>query len=101
MNSFTRRLCSGLTILAVAAVSACGGGGDTSGEGAAGQINGAGATFPYPIYSKWFSEYNRLRPEARINYQSQGSGAGIRQLTSRTVFFGASDQPMHDQQLSN
>jgi phosphate transport system substrate-binding protein len=63
------------------------------------QINGAGATFPNPIYSKWFSEYNKLHPGVRINYQSLGSGAGIRQLTSRTVFFGASDQPMNDDQL--
>src|SRR5687768_16102398 len=57
------------------------------------QINGAGATFPNPLYSKWFSEYERLRPEVRINYQSIGSGGGIRQLSSRTVFFGASDAP--------
>jgi phosphate transport system substrate-binding protein len=63
------------------------------------QINGAGATFPYPIYSKWFDEYNKLHPEVRVNYQSQGSGAGIRQLTNETVFFGASDGPMTDEQL--
>ena len=60
------------------------------------QITGAGATFPYPIYSKWFSEYNKLHPNVEINYQSIGSGGGIRQLTERTVFFGASDQPMSD-----
>ena len=63
------------------------------------QINGAGATFPNPMYSKWFAEYNKLHPNVRINYQSLGSGAGIRQLTSRTVFFGATDQPMKDEQL--
>jgi phosphate transport system substrate-binding protein len=63
------------------------------------QINGAGATFPYPIYSKWFAEYNRLHPEIRINYQSIGSGGGIRQITNGTVFFGASDGPMTDEQL--
>jgi phosphate transport system substrate-binding protein len=63
------------------------------------QINGAGATFPYPIYSKWFSEYNKLHPEVEINYQSIGSGGGIKQLTSQTVFFGASDGPMSDDQL--
>ncbi len=63
------------------------------------QINGAGATFPYPIYSKWFAEYNKLHPEIQINYQSIGSGGGIRQLTNRTVFFGASDGPMTDEQL--
>ena len=64
------------------------------------QIDGAGATFPYPIYSKWFSEYNKLHPEVQINYQSIGSGGGIRQLTNETVFFGASDGPMTDEQLS-
>jgi len=74
------------------------GGAASSGSGVL--INGAGATFPNPIYSKWFAEYNRLHPEVRINYQSLGSGAGIRQLTSRTVFFGASDQPMSDQQIA-
>jgi phosphate transport system substrate-binding protein len=75
------------------------GGGTPASTGSAAQINGAGATFPYPLYSKWFSEYNKVRPDVRINYQSLGSGAGIRQLTSRTVFFGASDQPMKDEQM--
>src|SRR4026209_2338890 len=63
------------------------------------QINGAGATFPYPIYSKWFSEYNTLHPNIRINYQSIGSGGGIPQGTNQTVFFGATDGPMTDAQL--
>jgi phosphate transport system substrate-binding protein len=63
------------------------------------QINGAGATFPAPIYTKWFAEYNKLHPEVRINYQPLGSGAGIRQITERTVFFGASDGPMTQEQL--
>src|SRR6476620_4095421 len=63
------------------------------------QINGAGATFPYPIYSKWFSDYNKLHPEVEINYQPIGSGGGIKQLTSQTVFFGATDGPMTDAQL--
>ncbi|HEU4401191.1 MAG TPA: phosphate ABC transporter substrate-binding protein PstS [Candidatus Polarisedimenticolia bacterium] len=63
------------------------------------QIDGAGATFPYPLYSKWFSEYNALKPDIRINYQSIGSGGGIRQLTNQTVFFGASDGPMTTEQL--
>jgi phosphate transport system substrate-binding protein len=62
-------------------------------------IDGAGATFPYPIYSKWFSEYNKLHPNVEINYQAIGSGGGIRQLTNQTVFFGASDGPMTDAQL--
>ncbi len=64
------------------------------------QIDGAGATFPYPIYSKWFSEYNKLHPTVQINYQSIGSGGGIRQLTNQTVFFGASDGPMSNDQLA-
>jgi phosphate transport system substrate-binding protein len=63
------------------------------------QINGAGATFPFPIYSKWFSEYNKLHPAVQINYQSIGSGGGIRQLTAQTVFFGATDGPMTNEQL--
>ena len=63
------------------------------------RINGAGATFPYPIYSKWFSEYNKLHANVQINYQSIGSGGGIRQVSNQTVFFGASDGPMTDEQL--
>jgi phosphate transport system substrate-binding protein len=62
-------------------------------------INGAGATFPYPIYSKWFDEYQKAHPDIRINYQSIGSGGGIKQLTAQTVFFGASDGPMTEAQL--
>ena len=65
------------------------------------QINGAGATFPYPIYSKWFSEYNKLHPEVEINYQSIGSGGGIRQVINQTVFFGATDGPMTPEQLQS
>jgi phosphate transport system substrate-binding protein len=64
------------------------------------QITGGGATFPYPIYSKWFSEYNKLHPNVEINYQSQGSGFGIRQLTNQSVFFGATDGPMTPEQLA-
>jgi phosphate transport system substrate-binding protein len=64
------------------------------------QINGAGATFPYPIYSKWFSEYNKINSKVQINYQSIGSGGGIRQVTERTVFFGATDGPMTPEQLA-
>jgi phosphate transport system substrate-binding protein len=62
-------------------------------------INGAGATFPYPIYSKWFDEYHKLHDTIQINYQSVGSGAGIKQVTEGTVDFGASDGPMNDEQL--
>ena len=62
-------------------------------------INGAGATFPYPIYSKWFDEYRKLHPDIQINYQSIGSGGGIRQVLAGTVDFGATDGPMTDEQL--
>jgi phosphate transport system substrate-binding protein len=62
-------------------------------------LNGAGATFPNPIYSKWFSEYHKVHSDVQINYQSIGSGAGIRQVTAGTVDFGASDMPMTDKQL--
>jgi phosphate transport system substrate-binding protein len=95
-------------LTAVALTVACGGGSssgpvrppsEASSTGTT-QINGAGATLPYPIYSKWFSEYNKLHPNVQINYQSIGSGGGIRQLTERTVFFGASDQPMSDEMLA-
>lgn len=98
------RLLSAIVVSAVLATAACGGGAPASDQGtpqagAGVQINGAGATFPYPIYSKWFAEYNALHPDVRINYQSIGSGGGIRQLTNRTVFFGATDGPMTDDQL--
>src|SRR5467141_2795657 len=63
-------------------------------------ITGAGATFPYPVYGKWFDEYHKLHPLVQINYQSIGSGGGIRQVTEGTVDFGASDVPMTDEQLS-
>src|SRR6266481_1411679 len=63
-------------------------------------INGAGATFPNPIYAKWFSEYHKLHSDIQINYQSIGSGGGIRQLLAGTVDFGASDGPMSDEQLA-
>jgi phosphate transport system substrate-binding protein len=62
-------------------------------------IVGAGATFPYPIYSAWFAEYAKVRPDVEISYQSIGSGGGIRQLTDQFVFFGASDAPMIEQEL--
>jgi len=64
-------------------------------------LNGAGATFPNPIYSKWFSEYHKIHSEVQVNYQPIGSGGGIRQLTAGTVDFGASDMPMTDKQLQD
>ena len=64
-------------------------------------LSGAGATFPYPMYSKWFSEYSKSHSGVEINYQSIGSGGGIRQVTAGTVDFGASDMPMTDKQLQD
>lgn len=68
-------------------------GGDPSAGGRV-SLNGAGATFPFPLYSKWMAEYNRQHPDVRINYQSIGSGGGIRQIIAGTVDFGATDAPM-------
>jgi phosphate transport system substrate-binding protein len=64
------------------------------------KLTGAGATFPYPIYSKWFSEYSAAHPGVQINYQSIGSGGGIRQVTAGLVDFGATDGPATDEQLA-
>jgi len=62
-------------------------------------VNGAGATFPYPLYSKWFSEYAKIDPSVKFNYQSIGSGGGIKQITAQTVDFGASDKFLSDAEL--
>ncbi len=81
-----------LTLLAAAVLSA------SSAAAQMKTLNGAGATFPYPIYSKWFDEYHKVKPDLQINYQSIGSGGGIRQVTEKTVDFGATDGPMTNQQ---
>lgn len=97
-----RVLAAATAIAAAVAAAACGGSApEAPAATTAGpvQINGAGATFPYPIYSKWFDEYHKANPSVQINYQSIGSGGGIRQLTNETVFFGATDGPMSDEQL--
>jgi len=85
MRKFTLLLLCALTALPLAAQTT---------------LNGAGATFPYPMYSKWFNEYHKLHSDVQINYQSIGSGGGIRQVTEGTVDFGASDMPMTDAQLA-
>ena len=82
-----------LLLLAVMAI--------TGQASAATLINGAGATFPYPIYSKWFSEYAKIDPSVKFNYQSIGSGGGIKQIIARTVDFGASDKFLTDEQLKS
>jgi phosphate transport system substrate-binding protein len=94
-----RSITAGLFAGALCLVAGCKGKATDSGPagtaaGGAVTLNGAGATFPYPLYSKWMSEYNKLNPNIRINYQSIGSGGGIRQITAGTVDFGASDAPM-------
>ncbi|TNE98746.1 MAG: phosphate ABC transporter substrate-binding protein PstS, partial [Deltaproteobacteria bacterium] len=63
------------------------------------KVNGAGASFPYPIYSKWFSEYKKVKADVEFNYQAIGSGGGIRQLIKQTVDFGASDAPMKEKDM--
>src|ERR687885_161738 len=74
--------------------------GASSGSGAV-SLQGAGATFPNPLYQKWLSEYGRLHPNVKIDYQSIGSGGGIKQLKEQTVDFGASDAPMKDDDLKS
>src|SRR3989441_8538656 len=91
MNSM--KLCS----LAAGAAMALAGGSDVCAQML---INGAGATFPYPIYSKWFDEYAKVDPSVRFNYQSIGSGGGQKQIMAQTVDFGASDGPMSDENLA-
>src|ERR1043166_5350733 len=78
------------------ALTACGGGGGSSSEI---RLQGAGATFPNPLYQKWLSEYGKAHANVKIDYQSIGSGGGIKQIQSRTVDFGASDSPMRDEDL--
>ena len=68
---------------------------------AAQKINGAGATFPYPIYSKWFTEYQKTHKDVEFNYQSIGSGGGIKQVLAQTVDFGATDAPMTDEEMKS
>lgn len=89
-HSFTRKLLAGLLLSGVAVTAAS----------AQMTINGAGATFPYPIYSKWFDAYAKVDPSVRFNYQSIGSGGGQKQILAQTVDFGASDGPMSDENLA-
>lgn len=100
------RVVGGVVLMLAAAGAGCGGqqappesSPPPAAAGSGLQINGAGATFPNPIYSKWFDEYHKLHPDVQINYQPIGSGGGIRQITSETVFFGATDGPMTEEQL--
>jgi len=76
----------------------CGGGSGTDANAEV-KLQGAGATFPNPLYQKWFSEYNKITPNAKFDYQSIGSGGGIKQITAKTVDFGGSDAPLKDEEL--
>src|SRR5678816_705022 len=89
----------GVLVLGFVAL-ACNGGGSGSGSSSV-SLQGAGATFPNPLYQKWLSEYGKLHPNVKIDYQSIGSGGGIKQLKEQTVDFGASDSPMKDEDLKS
>lgn len=101
----------GLCLAAIFSVAACdkndsttttstGGGSSSTASGGSVSLTGAGATFPAPLYQKWAAEYGKAHPGVNINYQGIGSGGGIKQITERTVDFGATDGPMTDDQLS-
>jgi len=94
--SFLKTIACSLAVLVVFVFAACGGGGGRGGEI---RLQGAGATFPNPLYQKWISEYGKQNPNIKIDYQSIGSGGGIKQIQARTVDFGASDAPMTDAEL--
>src|SRR5919106_4144511 len=87
-------------LLMVSALIACNPHSSPDGGGTV-SLQGAGATFPNPLYQKWLSEYGKLHPNVRIDYQSIGSGGGIKQLKEQTVDFGASDAPMKDEDLKS
>jgi len=88
-------LLTGIVLISVLMISC--GKQDGSNKGSS-QINGAGATFPFPLYSKWFDEYSKVNTAAKINYQSIGSGGGIKQITEGTIDFGATDSPMTEEE---
>src|SRR5712691_7660782 len=98
-----RKSLRGATLSLVASVAllglACSGGAGPGSSGGTITLQGAGATFPNPLYQKWVSEYGKLYPNVRIDYQSIGSGGGIKQIQAQTVDFGASDAPMTDADL--
>lgn len=89
-------LLTGIVLISILMISC--GKQDGSDQGS-GQINGAGATFPFPLYSKWFDEYSKVNTAAKINYQSIGSGGGIKQISEGTIDFGATDSPMTEEEL--
>lgn len=102
-KKFSRATLCCLLVCMVALINACSrqGGGDGTASGGSVRLQGAGATFPNPLYQKWLSEYTKLNPNVRIDYQSIGSGGGIKQIKEQTVDFGASDAPMSDEDLKS
>ena len=99
--SFKRKMFAPLVVITLG-LTACGGGGQTDGEsgGQSVSLAGAGASFPAPLYQRWFSEYNKENPNVEVSYQSVGSGAGVEQFTQGTVDFGASDVAMKDEEIA-
>ena len=98
--SASRMITSRLAVAGLLLATACGGGGDKApGAGTPQSLTGAGATFPYPVYSKWFYAFNQ-KTQHQINYQSIGSGAGVKQFVEGTVDFGATDGPMTDEEIA-
>lgn len=102
-KSLSRSVAGLLTLtLSALVIAGCGGSGPgASGPGGEARLQGAGATFPNPLYQKWFSEYNRANPGVRFDYQSIGSGGGIKQILEQTVDFGGTDAPMKDEDLKS
>src|ERR1700681_1823668 len=98
ISKMLTRVSFGLILIGIfaAAFTACGGNGGSNSEI---RLTGAGATFPNPLYQKWLSAYGKLHANVKIDYQSLGSGGGIKQIQARTVDFGASDAPMTDAEL--
>jgi phosphate transport system substrate-binding protein len=99
LKMLTRAICALLTLSLLVLSSGCSGNSGGGEGGGAIRLNGMGATFPYPLYQKWMSEYGKINANARIDYNSQGSGAGIQGIQKQTVDFGASDAPMSDADL--
>lgn len=101
MRTYSRvsRAIAPLIIAGLMIVPLVGCGSSIGGENAEVKLQGAGATFPNPLYQKWFSEYNKITPNAKFDYQSIGSGGGIKQISAKTVDFGGSDAPMKDEEL--
>ena len=97
-RSFQLVACLGVFVFVLIGIACNGGGG---GGGGTVSLHGAGATFPNPLYQKWLSEHGKLHPNVRIDYQSIGSGGGIKQLKEQTIDFGASDTPMKDEDLKS